>query len=165
MSITDELRKWASIEVPYKYGHQLNAIADRIDAEHEREMQRMWDEADGFDEAVFESTHIELPKDANGVPIHVGDSMQVIDGDGHWCGPFMVLHMVLLGSEWRIVLDAGTYAPEKCRHYVSDTWERIISDAIVLGVEQQEGEVGLDAYCNQCEALVARCKVLAKEYE
>lgn len=36
--ITTELREWASVEVPYKYGHQLNAIADRIDAEYERAM-------------------------------------------------------------------------------------------------------------------------------
>lgn len=28
MSITDELREWASVEVPYKYGHQLTAIAE-----------------------------------------------------------------------------------------------------------------------------------------
>jgi len=34
--ITDELRKWASTEVPYKYGHQLHAIADRIDAQFKR---------------------------------------------------------------------------------------------------------------------------------
>lgn len=38
-SITHELRKWANIEVPYKYGHQLTAIADRIDAEHERQLE------------------------------------------------------------------------------------------------------------------------------
>ena len=34
--ITEELREWASVEVPYKYGHQLTAIADRIDVEYQK---------------------------------------------------------------------------------------------------------------------------------
>lgn len=44
ITITDELRKWASTEVPYKYGHQLHAIADRID-EQERKLRK---QRDGF---------------------------------------------------------------------------------------------------------------------
>lgn len=36
LTITDELREWASTEVPYKYGHRLHAIADRIDEQFAR---------------------------------------------------------------------------------------------------------------------------------
>ena len=39
-SITDELREWASTEVPYKYGRKLHAIADRIDAQFDRICQQ-----------------------------------------------------------------------------------------------------------------------------
>ena len=41
MSITDELREWASVEVPYKYGHQLSAIADRIDEQHRKALEKV----------------------------------------------------------------------------------------------------------------------------
>lgn len=96
MSITDELREWASIEVPYKYGHQLNAIADRIDVEYEDELQDMHNVAysKGFMDAMKEraswaSWHedemaeygwIRLPKDADGVPIRVGDKLRFENG-------------------------------------------------------------------------------------
>ena len=36
MAITDELRDWANSFHPYKDYPDLRAIADRIDAEHER---------------------------------------------------------------------------------------------------------------------------------
>ena len=36
MESIDRLREWASVEVPYKYGHQLIAIADAIEQEHKQ---------------------------------------------------------------------------------------------------------------------------------
>lgn len=42
-SITDELRWWASIKVPHKYGLQLTAIADRIDESYQDAMQSVHD--------------------------------------------------------------------------------------------------------------------------
>lgn len=72
MSITDELRKWASVEVPYKYGHQLNAIADRIDAEHERVCYDYQREFEDW-KFVHDTEFVELPKDMDGEPIHIGD--------------------------------------------------------------------------------------------
>jgi hypothetical protein len=72
--ITDELRA-GGIYRPasnrrYFTEEELTAIADRIDAEHER-MMGEWD--------YWESTHIKLPVDADGVPIRVGD--KVVDWD------------------------------------------------------------------------------------
>ena len=88
MSITDELREWVTGAKPavvdgcsisvgtmtYGCKKALLAIADRIDAEHERKVAEV---ASGWD--YWESTHVELPKDADGVPIRVGD---VLDGHG-----------------------------------------------------------------------------------
>ena len=75
MSITDELREWASVEVPYKYGHQLTAIADRIDAEHEAQLNDAF-ETRNSDENLESDGWMRLPKDADGEYIHVGDVME-----------------------------------------------------------------------------------------
>ena len=78
---TDELREYARIHQPYKselYNAQcadeITAIADRIDAEHESKVAEV---ASGWD--YWESTHIELPKDADGEYIHIGDEVETID--------------------------------------------------------------------------------------
>lgn len=75
MSITNELREWASTKVPYKYGHQISEIADRIDTEHERGME---ERADRYSElrAKMNNCYVELPKDADGEYIHIGDRME-----------------------------------------------------------------------------------------
>ncbi len=75
MSITDELRAWASVEVPYKYGNQLYAIADRIDAEHERAMAAaaLIAGVPMTDKNMAEHGWIRLPKDADGEYINIGD--------------------------------------------------------------------------------------------
>lgn len=77
MSITDELRKWASIEVPYKYGNQLIAIADRIDAEHERQLEVLYRD-------MSDTEYVELPKDADGEYIHEHDKVDWRDHAGTW---------------------------------------------------------------------------------
>lgn len=70
MSITDELRKWG-------YGfcgdtHDVvTAIADRIDAEHEAMLADVR-------KTVYQGL-IELPKDADGEYIHIGDMMEGVD--------------------------------------------------------------------------------------
>ncbi len=96
MSITDELREWASSELSYKTRFdELIAIADRIDAEHEAKVS-YWQGAsykDGYDEgfasaddwlaqhedAMAEHGWVKLPVDADGEYIHAGD---VLDGYG-----------------------------------------------------------------------------------
>ena len=109
MSITDELREYARIHQPYKselYNAQcadeITAIADRIDVEHER---RMVERADRYSElrAKMNNCYIELPKDADGEYIRIGDVMEfsafevekpvtrTVDGIGQgvffaWCG-------------------------------------------------------------------------------
>lgn len=73
MSITDELRKWG-------YGfcgdtHDVvTAIADRIDAEHEKAIRELNNLADAS---------VLLPVDADGEVIHVGDMMERGKARGH----------------------------------------------------------------------------------
>lgn len=80
MKVSDELRKFIntyhlnSLQV-----YELNHIADRIDSEM-----------------------VELPKDADGVPIHAGDTVW-----GCISGMQMVIHELRLKDRWTISTDTG----------------------------------------------------------
>ena len=82
MSITDELREFAPhldlgkvALAGWKEG--LLAIADRIDAEHQKQVTDAFTMGviDGIDMAEHSTEYVKLPVDADGVPIHVGDVM------------------------------------------------------------------------------------------
>ena len=75
MSITDELRERidAVCRVSGWDCKRLIAIADRIDAEHER--VRAESIIDMTDESMAEHGFVRLPKDADGEVIHVGDEL------------------------------------------------------------------------------------------
>jgi hypothetical protein len=82
MSITDELREYANTRISPNKG-MLTAIADRIDAEHERLMQEQpftIDMVPMTDERMAEHGWIRLPKDADGEYIHVGDEVYQVEG-------------------------------------------------------------------------------------
>ena len=97
-----------------------------------------------------ESHYMLLPKDADGVPIHVGDVMEWCAASGDWPerkvdgvgeGMFATYDPTIGRTVW---FDASDY-----RHHKPDTWEQIIEDA-------------LDGYHDtDFDALVARCKALA----
>lgn len=77
MSITDELREYAlGWDERNRVRCDLTAIADRIDAEHEAMLV-------DARKTVYQG-YIELPKDADGEYIHVGDVMEwaLIEDDG-----------------------------------------------------------------------------------
>jgi len=70
MSITDELREWV------RDGKgSLLAIADRIDAEHERELRETGEDI----VRDVKREWVRLPLDADGVPIRIGDVMEGAD--------------------------------------------------------------------------------------
>ena len=77
-SITDELRsvaaktECANGRCEKLYRGDLERIADRIDAEHERQLGVLYRD-------MSDAEWVRLPKDADGEPIHVGD---VMDGYG-----------------------------------------------------------------------------------
>ena len=70
MSITDELRKWAKEHLSRS---TILAIADRIDAEHERQLEVLYRD-------MSDAEYVKLPKDADCQPIHIGDVMEWPDG-------------------------------------------------------------------------------------
>ena len=67
MSITDELRAWAKEHLSR---NSILAIADRIDAEHERQLEVLYRD-------MSDAEYVKLPKDADGEYIHVGDVMEI----------------------------------------------------------------------------------------
>ena len=129
MSITDELRERAHGFHVFNE-ERLLAIADRIDAEHGREME---ERADRYSElrAKMNNCYIELPVDADGVPIHVGEELDYLEAL-HPDVPsrFKVQDMFYFGNgEWRLRAYPATYEPEKCRHYHAPTVEDVLLEA------------------------------------
>jgi hypothetical protein len=108
MKISDELRRLAHDEGVYGDACVgLRDLADRIDAEM-----------------------AELPKDRDGVPIHVGDTVYDENGMayevvsisfGQWTGGVTV-HAVDGFSKWRDII------PGKMAHISQDSWERIADE-------------------------------------
>lgn len=74
MSITDELRKWGRATLMPSLLNSLLSIADRIDAEHERQLGVLYRD-------MSDAEWVRLPKDADGVPINVGDVMELVSYD------------------------------------------------------------------------------------
>ena len=129
MSITDELREWMRAHRILVGGlTELTNIADRIDAEHESKVGCTADEWD-----YWESTHVELPKDADGEYIHVGERVQLIGND-----PSTVSHMSLAGDGWRVYvkydggIGTGSGEPKCIRHYHTPTVEDVLRE---FGIE------------------------------
>lgn len=81
MAITDELRKWAQV-CGIKYDSKLYEIADNIDAAHckalgETAAAAYAEGVESVPIAVDENAWVRLPVDADGVPIRVGDKINV----------------------------------------------------------------------------------------
>lgn len=152
--ITGELRKYATVSWdPWPDARdRLYQMCDRIDAIHaglERENAEL--------RAARGDDWIKLPVDADGLPIHVGDVM------GHRDFPNAKYTVVGIGEDSFFTRDAsgGLYkhTASLYLHYVPDTWERIIEDA--LGSRwSAPNELSSDF-----TALVARCKKLAGDAE
>lgn len=104
MKISDELRRWcddAYIGGKIRTTKDLYAIANLID----REM-------------------VELPKDMDGVPIHVGDTVW-----GCRSGMKMtVSELRMTTNGWSISTSSGYLTDAKVTHTRPDSWERIAYD-------------------------------------
>ena len=131
MSITDELRKWG-------YGfcgdtHEVvTAIADRIDAEHEKQCAESWmrghDALATIDRSDEMAEHgwVRLPKDADGEYIHVGDVMESRTGLNLF-PKFEVRAMRYDVDEWEVFDRLGdSYEPSGMRHYHAPTVEDML---------------------------------------
>lgn len=156
MSITDELRRYIHREMwdlP-KWKDELQPIADRIDAEHQKALDewkaehgQMW--LKGYSECHAELMEgnetlasdlercgwVRLPVDADGVPIRVGDvvTMQLLFGGES--KPLVVDRMELShgrdGDLWCIALDTDKGCwnqPSLLRHYTPPTVEDVLAE-------------------------------------
>ena len=159
-------------------GSEFDRLCDTIDAVHaqlKRENESLRRELDRvLGEQEDREGWVRLPVDADGEPIHVGDELVADELVADGCVTFTVDCDSLYSWGWRIVGDghdadgnsctAHTY-PELC-HHVSDTWERIIKDAIGEGMARQRsndsGEHSERANPMNNDTLVARCKALCE---
>lgn len=108
-----------------------------------------------------------LPKDADGVPIRVGDRLVT----RYPVGEFeRTVEALILTDRWdfelsdeysdtRDIADMSDFY-ENTRHVPEDTWERIIEDARSVG---NHTSIPTMRWTNDMDALIARCKALAGE--
>lgn len=161
MSITNELREYATGWRDRSCHEHLLAIADRIDAEHDlgrtdayiHGLQSTEYLYDRIDEELSER-YVKLPVDADGVPIHIGDTVKLGDGT------FEVRRLEFYDMDsWDVVDRFGEpFSPFYMRHIQPDTWERIIDDA--QSAYWDGDEIGYD---HRKAELVERCRRLAGE--
>jgi len=119
-SITDELRGFAPHLDLGKvalagWKEALLAIADRIDAEHERQLEVLYRD-------MSDAEYVKLPVDANGEYIHIGDRMQVCDTGT----VFNVTLLRLINSGW--VVNPVNFVPSNLRHYREPTVEDVLRE-------------------------------------
>lgn len=145
MSVTDELRT-SGVHMPFSdtrvfLNEELTAIADRIDAEHEAML------ADAR-KAVYQD-YVELPKDADGVPIRFGDKVtvswkdEVYEVTGFSC-------IQQLASDVRTICvevyssnrmgNVTLCAANGCRHYKPPTVEDVMVEFATDWESAQDGE-------------------------
>ena len=119
MSITDELRAWAKEHLSRS---SILAIADRIDAEHEKAEQDLID-ANNQMEQLCECS-IRLPVDADGEYIHVGDVLT----DGEYT--FRVDELAVFGDgSWSIRNEDGNaWAACDVTHHHTPTVEDVLRE-------------------------------------
>jgi hypothetical protein len=130
MSITDELRHSIE-EAEQVYGCEckhLLALADRIDMEHER---LMVERADRYSElrAKMDNCYIELPKDADGEYIHVGD---VLTDDAEFESEGKVVRLMFENEGWLVGFDEYVRWAEpsihEWHHYHEPTVEDVLQE-------------------------------------
>jgi len=133
-----ELKSLESIEKLRKLAADINAreIVDHmelypscvfdghwLDAWH-REFDRLLEDI----QAEVDERYMELPTDADGVPIRVGDKLKSKYGPK----PFIVESMEF-GSSWTVwdSENGATRWPNECRHVKPRTVEDVLTDALV----------------------------------
>ena len=165
MSITDELRdcirtanrSYEDARNPYNDREilhipeeELLVIADRIDERHEQMQYDYQHEFDGW-KFIRNTQWVELPKDADGNTINIGDIVALRD-------EFEVRGLVLIDKDLWVVEDrfGKSFNPDKLHHVKPDTWEDIIEDAVKNGMYDHDNE-------RIQQKLVERCRRLAGE--
>ena len=110
--------------------HKFHRLCDAIDSVHsalEAECERLRGEWD-----FWESTHVELPKDADGEYIRIGDVMEcLLDGVKK---VLRVGYMTYRPDGWHVALTIEdnfkyqSYAPKELRHHHAPTVEDVLRE-------------------------------------
>lgn len=129
------------------FGELCDAI-DAVQANLERENDALYAENDAL-RHERDDGWVELPRDADGETIHAGDELEVGNGKRE-----KVKFMTLCTDGGWLINEQG-WLPIYSHHVKSDTWERIIEDAITYAVSDTKGDRA------RFDALVARCRALA----
>ena len=134
MSITEELREFIEGKawMADNYAKAL-AIADRIDAEHEKECSRAWMRGHdvwasvGNEKVMAERGWVRLPKDADGVLIRVGDTLT---DDAEFKSGGKVKGLMLDDQEWLVTFGRGwtDVSAHEWHHYHEPTVEDVLHD-------------------------------------
>lgn len=133
MKISDELREWGYGFCGDTYD-VVTAIADRIDSEM-----------------------VELPKDADGRPIHVGDTVY-----GCRSGMKMTIsELRMTANGWSISTSRGYLTDAELTHTRPDSWERIADELEGLSVDSMVSDTNLLSSC--ALDLAKRIRKLAKK--
>lgn len=115
MKISDELREWCDVHCGEECGEYLGVLADRIDNEM-----------------------VELPKDADGIPICVGDTLHDSMNDEE-----LQVEALRFDGQWEIRTELGYIMPSWFVPVRPDSLERIADD--IEAAEDwcdREGEYG-----------------------
>ena len=126
MSITDELREciatavWQyenDVKTAYIPKDKLTAIADRIDAAYEAALLNV------HTDLMDASGWARLPKDADGVPIRVGDEVEFFNGNHDY-----VRLLALRESGWSV--NSLEWNPASLRHHHEPTVEDVLEELL-----------------------------------
>lgn len=135
-SITDELRAWAKGSTLSSWtAEHLTAIADRIDAEHQKAIRELNNFADAS---------MLLPVDADGEIIHVGDMMERGEARGHVIALMLSNYPKKWGGwlHWGVQLE-GEQAPtalDLMFHHYHATVEDVMVEFATDWEHAQDGE-------------------------
>lgn len=138
MGISDELRETSGQLYQGSIRRRFIALASRIDAEM-----------------------VELPKDADGVPIHVGDTVFTNDDiETSWCVRYIELRRDREPSIGIESSGVNTYRPPSClTHKRPDSLERIADELDEMADAARSADDG----CEKLADLAERIRKLAKE--
>lgn len=161
--ITGELRKWArdntvqdKVLTTYPVQHPVHGtvesllrIADRIDAEHDRAIASVMNDAlyHANDKDMAELGWVRLPKDADGKYIHVGDEMDELDARCPGTPTtFTVADMFYQGNDrWHLRAYQATYDPKTCCHHHEPTVEDVLCELLDKVDDDRAGQAEIIA--------------------
>lgn len=140
---------------------QLCDTIDSIHAQLERENESLKAELDRvLGEHGNRDGLLQLPLDADRVPIFIGDVMEsdyITRTEVAAVGIKCFFAWSNIDRRWH------QYEANQFRHHQPDTWERIIDDAEALAREWFNTDMSENEHAEGLDVLVARCKKLAGE--